>query len=82
MFKIGETPDRQCICGQCKNFHFDRQAFQCNKIKGILNHTDECIKQSLCDVADLENNADSNANLEEDGLHQVNPAYGNCSCTT
>ena len=28
------------------------------------------------DVADVESNADGNANLEEDGLHQVNPAYG------
>ena len=36
----------------------------------------------LCDVANLESNADSNANLEEDGLHQVNPAYGNFSCIT
>ena len=75
-------PHQQYICDQYENFHLDRQAFQHNKIKGILNHTDECIKQSLCDVADLESNTDSNANIGEDGLHQVNPAYGNFICIT
>ena len=37
---------------------------------------------SLCDVADIASNADSNVNLEEDGLHQVNPAYGHFHCIT
>ena len=36
----------------------------------------------MCDVANVESNADSNTNLEEDGLHQVNPAYGHFSCIT
>ena len=82
VFKIGKMPYQQCIYDWCENFHLDRQAFQGNEIKGILNHTDECIKQSWCDIADLESNTDSNANLEEDGLHQVNPAYFNFSCIT
>ena len=36
----------------------------------------------MCDVADIDSNTDSNTNLEEDGLHQVNPASGNFSCIT
>ena len=44
LYKIGEMPDWQCICDQCEKFCLDRQAFIQNKIKGILNHTDECIK--------------------------------------
>ena len=57
---------------QCENFGLLRQAFQYNQIKGIPSHTDLCIKQSMCDVTNDENNAD--------GLHQVHPAYGNFEC--
>ena len=34
----------------------------------------------MYDVADVESNAASNANPEEDGLHQVNPTNGHFSC--
>ena len=72
IYKINQTPDRQCICDQCENFQLLKQAFQYNQIKGIPLHTDLCIKQSMCDVTNDENNSD--------GLHQVDPAYGNFKC--
>ena len=58
IYKVNQTPDRQCICDQCENFQLLRQAFQYNQIKGIPSHTDLCIKQSMCDVSNNENNTD------------------------
>ena len=74
IYKINQTPNRQCICDQCENFQLMRQVFQYNQIKRIPLHTDLCIKQGMCDVINDENNAD--------GLHQVDPAYGNFKCIT
>ena len=74
VYTISQTPDRQCICDICENFHLLRLAFKYN-IKDIEAHTDLCIKQSLCEVD--ESNAESNAC---DGLHQVYPNYGCFQC--
>ena len=77
--KISQTSDRQCICDQCENFRLLRLAFKNNKIHGIKEHTDLCIKQSLCEVTDSNTNDD---NSNADGLHQVDRSYGHFRCIT
>ena len=77
MYKISQTPDRQCICDQCENFRLLRLAFKNNKIHGIKEHTEMCIKQSLCKVTNSNTN-DDNSNVEQ--LHQVDSSYGHFRC--
>lgn len=76
VFRMGQTPDRQCICDICENFRLKRQAFGLHGIKGIESHTDSCIKQSLCKVLEDDSNAGSN----DSPLHQVDPEYGHLNC--
>ena len=81
IYKIAQTPDRQCICDTCENFRLLHQAMKVNSIKGIEQHTDLCRKQSLCTVNLNESNKGSNSASEEiDGCHQVDPSYGYFSC--
>ena len=81
IYKIAQTPDRQCICDTSENFRLLHQAMKVNLIKGIEQHTDLCIKQSLCTVNPNESNKSSNSASEEiDGCHQVDPSYGYFSC--
>ena len=72
IYKIGQTPDCQCMCDTCENFRLLHQSIKNYLIKGIEHHTDTCIKQSLCPVLESESNAESNL----DGLNQVNPHMG------
>lgn len=82
IYKLANTPDRQCICDQCENFRLIRQACHDIGIIGIESHTDACIKQSLCEVlnkdrVEADSNADSN---DSNGLKQVDPMYGYLNC--
>ena len=83
VYTIDKTPDRQCICDVCENFRLLQQAMKNNGIKGIPPHTNECIRQSRCDVSNASNsdsNADTLEDVQHDGLHQVDPNYGHFSC--
>ena len=78
IYKIGQTPDCQCICDTCENFRLLHQSIKNYLIKSIEHHTDTCIKQSLCPVLESESNTQSNS----DGLNQVDPTYGYFNCIT
>ena len=78
IYKIGQTPDCQCICDTCENFRLLCQSIKNYLIKGIEHHTDTCIRQSLCPVLESKSNSKSNS----DGLNQVDPTYGYFHCIT
>ena len=77
VFKIDQTPDRQCICDDCENFRIVRRLLNRLSIKGVPSHSKECIQMSLCN-----SNADSNAdsNVVPDPYHQVDENYGRIEC--
>ena len=79
VYKIDQTPDRQCICDECENFRLVRRTLNRLGIKGVPVHLKECIEMSLCKVND--NNADSNdSNTDSDTCHQIDPNYGHIEC--
>ena len=79
MYKIDQTPDRQCICDEYENFRLVRRTLNRLGIKGVPVHSKECIEMSLCKVDD--NNADSNeSDADSDTCHQIDPNYGRIEC--
>ena len=88
VFKIDQTPDRQCICDDCENFHLLRRTLNCLGVKGVPAHSKECMEMSLCKQNDDsnakcssvtgDNNADGNVNTwtTRDAYHQIDPNYG------
>ena len=92
VFKIDQTPDRQCICDDCENFRLLRRTLNHLGVKGVPAHSKECIEMSLCKQNDDSNancngvtgdsNADSNVNTwtARDAYHQIDPNYGQIEC--
>ena len=79
VYKIDQTPDRQCICDECENFRMVRRTLNRLGIKGVPVHSKECIEMSLCQIND--SNADSNDNNpDSDAFHQIDPNYGRIEC--
>ena len=76
VFKINQTPDRQCICDECENFRLVRRALNRIGVRGVPSHSQECIEMSLCDIDD----SDANCDADCDGFHQINPRYGRIEC--
>ena len=80
VFKVGQTPDRQCICEQCENFRLVKNHFIKLGVRGIPAHTTDCVKLSLC-----QNDSDNSCNSQNDrsnSFHQINPDYGKVQCIT
>ena len=79
VYKIDQTPDRQCICDECENFRMVRRTLNRLGIKGVPVHSKECIEMSLCQIND--SNSDSNNNNpDSDTFHQIDPNYGRIEC--
>ena len=76
VFKINQTPDRQCICDECENFRLVRRALNRIGVRGVPSHSNECIEMSLCDIND--SNADCNA--DRDAFHQIDARCGRIEC--
>ena len=75
VFKMGQTPDRQCLCEHCENFRLVRNRLIKLGVKGIPSHSSECIKLTLCHV-------DSDDCDNSDVFHQIDPSYGRIECIT
>ena len=80
VFKVGQIPDRQCICEQCENFTLVKNHLIKLGVRGIPAHTTDCVKLSLCQI-DSDDSCDSQ-NDRIDSFHQINPDYGKVQCTT
>ena len=79
VYKIDQTPDRQCICDECKNFRMVRRTLNRLGIKGVPVHSKECIEMSLCQINDSIANSNDN-NPDSDAFHQIDPNYGRIEC--
>ena len=80
VYKIDQTPDRQCICDKCEKFRLVRRTLNRLGIKGVPLHSKECIQMSLCKVDD--NNADSNnSNTNSDACQQMLNLMSSCLST-
>ena len=79
VFKIEQTPDRQCICDQCENFRLVRRLLNRLSIKGVPSHSKECIQMSLCN-ANSNANCNTDSNAVPDPYHQVDGNYGRIEC--
>ena len=77
VFKVDQTPDRQCICQQCENFQLAKNQLIKVGILGIPAHMTDCIKRSMCDI----NSSDSSGN-RNDSFHQITAEYGKIECIT
>ena len=80
VFKVGQTPDRQCICEQCENFRLVKNHLIKLGVAGIPAHTTDCAKLSLCEI-----DSDDSSNSQNDRInsfHQINPDYGKVQCIT
>ena len=77
VFKVDQTPDRQCICQQCENFRLAKNQLIKVGILGIPAHTTECIERSLCDIDSCDSSSDRN-----DSFHQVTTECGKIECIT
>ena len=80
VFKIDQTPDRQCICDECENFRMTRRILNRLGVKGVPPHSKDCIEMSMCD-----NNGDNNDDshdcvTDSDAYHQIDPNYGRIEC--
>ena len=80
VFKVGQTPDRQCICEQCENFRLVKNHLIKLGVRGIPAHRTDCVKLSLCQI-DSDDSCDSQNN-RIDSFHQINPDYGKVQCIT
>ena len=80
VFKVGQTPDRQCICEQCENFRLVKNHLIKLGVRGIPAHTTDCVKLSLCQI-DSDDSCDSQ-NDRINSFHQINPDYGKVQCIT
>ena len=80
VFKVGQTPDRQCICEQCEKFRLVKNHLLKLGVAGIPAHTTDCVKLSLCEI-DSNDSSDSQ-NDRINSFHQINPDYGQVQCIT
>ena len=80
VFKVGQTPDRQCICEQCEKFRLVKNHLIKLGVAGIPAHTTDCVKLSLCEI-DSNDSSDSQ-NDRINSFHQINPDYGQVQCIT
>ena len=80
VFKIDQTPDRQCICDECENFRMTRRILNRLGVKGVPPHSKDCIEMSMCDN-NGDNNDDSHDGVtDSDAYHQIDPNYGRIEC--
>ena len=77
VFKVDQTPDRQCICQQCENFRIAENQLIKVGVSGIPAHTTDCIKRSLCDIDSCDSSGDRN-----DSFYQVTAECGKIECIT
>ena len=80
VFKVGQTPDRQCICEQCENFRLVKNQLIKLGVRGIPAHTTDCVKLSLCQI-NIDDSSDRQ-NDRIDSFHQIKSDYGNIQCIT
>ena len=81
VFKVDQTPDRQCICEQCENFRLVKNQLIKVGVHGIPAHMTDCIKMSLCKI-DSDSDRNNCENDRFDSFHQINPEYGKIQCIT
>ena len=77
VYKVDQTPDRQCICEQCENFRLVKNQLIKLGVKGVPPHITDCIKKSLCKI-----DSDDRFDDRNDSLHQMNRDYGKIECIT
>ena len=77
VFKVDQTPDRQCICQQCENFRLAKNQLIKVGILGIPTHMTDCIKRSMCDIYSCDSSGNRN-----DSFHQITAEYGKMECIT
>ena len=54
VYKLAQIPDNLCTCISCQNFKKAKKCIQEYNIKGIPNHTNEIMLQSMCSVTDAD----------------------------
>ena len=77
VFKVDQTPDRQCICETCEHFRLAKKQLIKVGVQGVPSHMTDCIKKSLCEIDSDDSFVDRN-----DSFHQINPEYGKIECIT
>ena len=77
VFKVDQTPDRQCICQQCENFRLAKNQLIKVGILGIPAHMTDCIKRSMCDIGSCDSSGDRNNSFD-----QITAEYGKIECIT
>ena len=77
VFKVDQTPDRQCICDQCENFRLAKNQLIKVGVLGIPAHVTDCIKRSMCEIDSFDSSSDRN-----DSFHQITSECGKIECIT
>ena len=77
VFKVDQTPDRQCICKACENFRLAKSQLIKVGVQGVPSHMTDCIRKSLCDIDSDDSFIDRN-----DSFHHINSEYGKIECIT
>ena len=77
VFKVDQTPSRQCICETCENFRLAKNQLIKVRVQGVPSHMTDCIKKSLCNIDSDDSFVDRN-----DSFHQINLEYGKIECIT